>query len=101
MDAEDYRRRNASADEHRRAEYAEVAAARHRWATERGCRDFVEAMQIGLVAVGKRQPGWRPAPGEAATALGVTAREFSPSLERMAADRTALGLEGEREAGEE
>ncbi|MDE2097132.1 MAG: hypothetical protein KGL39_07790 [Patescibacteria group bacterium] len=46
-------RRAAIENEPRR--YAEAREARERWAREHGCKDFAEAMQIGLQAVGRRK----------------------------------------------
>lgn len=35
--------------------YAEAAEAREKWAREHGCKDFAEAMKIGLQAVARRR----------------------------------------------
>jgi hypothetical protein len=41
-------------DANRKRELETAAEAREHWAQERGCKDFAEAMKIGLVAVGNR-----------------------------------------------
>lgn len=43
----------ADPDFHERR-YREAAEAREQWARERGCDSFKQAMEIGLVAVGRR-----------------------------------------------
>lgn len=39
-------------------EWIEAEAWRNQWARECGCKDFSEAMKIGLVKVGKRHPAY-------------------------------------------
>lgn len=39
-------------------EWVEAEACREQWARECGCKNFEEAMKIGLVKVGKRHPAY-------------------------------------------
>jgi hypothetical protein len=74
----------------------------NRWARDRSFADFSIAEQHGFkhsdvvrsIFEAAKQPEVKGfmSPG---AAMGVTAREFNPSPERLAADRRALGLEPE------
>lgn len=39
-------------------EWIEAETNRNQWAQECGCKDFEQAMKIGLVKVGKRHPAY-------------------------------------------
>jgi hypothetical protein len=80
------------------ARYEDARQDRENWARELGYQSFAQMMSIGLVNACRNAPAYCGG-GSALTAadLGVTAKEFAPSPERLAADRRALGLEDDGE----
>jgi hypothetical protein len=84
----------------RRAQDEEAQQDRDRMARELGFADFKQWMAYGLVAGWNRAGLTRDMGTDVAALkemLGVTAKEFAPSPERLAADRRALGLEDDGE----
>lgn len=72
------------ASDQRRLQWIEAEEARNKWARECGCTDFAEAMQIGLVKVGKRYPAFLATLGQQPLTKidqGEPAREITDDMQ--------------------
>ena len=72
------------ASDQRRLQWIEAEEARNKWARECGCADFAEAMQIGLVKVGKRHPAYLATLGQQPAVeitQGAPARDITDDMQ--------------------